>query len=223
VDRFYFHGPDTAGFADLVGVERTRVLPGRSAIAVNPVPRPGLASPRVTFTGRLREDQGPVLLLRAVALLPEPPMTYVVGDGPMHRELHQLAGSLGLRRRVHFAGWSNEPSRYVAGASVHVVPSREEAWSQSAVTALALGVPVVGTAVEGLPTTLGHRRGVLVAPEPAAIAAGIQAVLDGTADIDIAAGQRYAAAFHPAEVATWYFAGYQQVLAGRLTSPHEVG
>jgi hypothetical protein len=59
----------------------------------------------------------------------------------------------------------HEPARYVAGASVHVVPSRQEAWSQSAVMALGLGVPVAGTAVDGLAATLGNGRGVLVAPD----------------------------------------------------------
>jgi glycosyltransferase involved in cell wall biosynthesis len=223
LQRFYFHGPDPVAFARLLGVESGRVLPGRSAIAVNPVPRPGLASPRITFTGRLRADKGPDLLVQALALIPDAPLTYVVGDGPMHREIRRLIDSLGLQRRVHLAGWSDEPSRYVARSTVHVVPSREEAWSQSAVTALALGVPVVGTDVQGLPTTLGQRRGVLVAPEPAAIADGIRSVLEGTADIDLAAGRRYAAEFHPAEVASWYYDGYQQVLGERLSTPHEVG
>jgi glycosyltransferase involved in cell wall biosynthesis len=213
VARFYFHGPDPAPFADLLGVDRTRVLPGRSAITVNPVPRPGLVSPRITFTGRLREDKGPDLLLGAIALRADPPLTYVVGDGPMHGELRRLVAELKIKRRVHLAGWSNEPSRYVAGSRVHVVPSRDEAWSQSAVTALALGVPVVASDVDGLPTTLAGGRGLLVSPEPAAIAAGIQSVLDGAASLDLEAGRRYAAAFHPAEVASWYFGGYQQVLA----------
>jgi glycosyltransferase involved in cell wall biosynthesis len=222
VDRFYFHGPDHDAFADLLGVDRGRVLPGRSAISVNPVPRPGLATPRITFTGRLREDKGPDLLVRAVALLPEPPVTYVVGDGPMRRRLQRMVDELGLRRVVRLPGWSNEPSRYVAGATVHVVPSRQEAWSQSAVTALALGVPVVGTAVEGLPVTLADRRGLVVPPEPAAIAAAIGTVLDGRADIDTAAGKRYAAAFTPAEVAAWYLADYERVLAGTGRAVAEV-
>jgi glycosyltransferase involved in cell wall biosynthesis len=95
------------------------------------------------------------------------------------------------------------------------VPSREEAWSQSAVTALALGVPVVASAVDGLPTTLAERRGLLVDPRPEALAAGIQAVLDGVADIDTAGGRRYAAAFQPAQIASEYFAVYQEVLADR--------
>jgi glycosyltransferase involved in cell wall biosynthesis len=117
-------------------------------------------------------------------------------------------------------GWSYQPGRYVAGAAVHVVPSREEAWSQSAVTALALNVPVVATAVDGLPVTLAERRGLLVQPDPAAIAAGIQQVLNGTADIDLPGGRRYAAKFEPAEIATHYLDVYQQLTAEMSTGRH---
>jgi glycosyltransferase involved in cell wall biosynthesis len=63
---------------------------------------------------------------------------------------------------------------------MHVVPSREESWSQSAVLALGLGVPVVGTAVDGLARTLGQGRGVLVPPEdPRAHAGALSRVLGG--------------------------------------------
>jgi len=63
---------------------------------------------------------------------------------------------------------------------VHVVPSREESWSQSAVLALGRGVPVVGTAVDGLARTLGQGRGVLVAPEDSrALAEALSRVLGG--------------------------------------------
>jgi glycosyltransferase involved in cell wall biosynthesis len=213
VDRFFAHGPDARAFFRGLGVEATKVLPGKSAISLHTTPRPGLASPRLTFTGRLREDKGPDLLLHALATMQSPPVTYVVGDGPMCQEVRRLVDQLGLRRIVQLTGWSYEPARYVAGATVHVVPSREEAWSQSAVTALALGVPVVASAVDGLPTTLAERRGLLVDPRPEALAVGIQAVLDGEADIDTAGGRRYAASFQPAQIASDYFAVYQQVLA----------
>lgn len=215
VDRFFVHGPDPHAFVRNIGVDPTKVLPGRSAVSLHATPRPGLATPRLTFTGRLREDKGPDLLLHALATMHDPPVTYIVGDGPMRREVQRLVDHLGLRRTVQLTGWSHEPARYVAGATVHVVPSREETWSQSAVTALALGVPVVATAVDGLPVTLANRRGLLVAAEPAALAQGVQAVLDGEADIDTAAGQRYAASFHPASIASEYFAVYHQLLSGR--------
>src|SRR5262249_14407232 len=94
--------------------------------------------------------------------------------------LGQLVRARGLRAVVRLPGWSYRPARYVSGASVHVVPSREESWSQSAVVALGLGVPVVGTAVDGLARTLGHGRGVLVPPDdPPALAAALSRVLGG--------------------------------------------
>jgi glycosyltransferase involved in cell wall biosynthesis len=217
IDRFFVHGADPQTFGSELGVEPTKVLSGRSAISQHTTPRPGLVSPRLTFTGRLREDKGPDLLLQALAEMHDPPVTYIVGDGPMSQQVRRLVDRLGLRRRVQLTGWSYEPARYVAGASVHVVPSREEAWSQSAVTAFALGVPVVATAVDGLPTTLAERRGLLVAPDSAALAAGIQSVLDGTAAIDRAGARHYATAFQPAQIASDYFAVYQRVVAGRAS------
>jgi len=215
IDRFFVHGQDGRAFGRGLGVEPPRVLNGRSAISQHTTARPGLVSPRLTFTGRLREDKGPDLLLHALAEMRDPPVTYIVGDGPMSQQLRRHIERLGLRRTVQLTGWSFEPARYVAGATVHVVPSRRDSWSQSAVTGFALGVPVVATTVDGLPTTLAERRGLLVRPEPAALAAGIQSVLDGTAAIDREAGRRYALAFQPAEIASDYFAVYQHVLAGR--------
>jgi len=192
-----------------------RIIPGRSAISFHTAPRPGLVSPRVTFTGRLREDKGPDLLIEALAAMREPPLTYLVGEGPMGRAVRRLIDHLGLAERVRMTGWSYQPGRYVAGAAVHVVPSREEAWSQSAVTALALGVPVVATAVDGLPVTLAEQRGLLVEPTPDAIAAGIQRVLDGRADIDVAGGRRYADGFRPERIAVDYASVYHELLSER--------
>jgi glycosyltransferase involved in cell wall biosynthesis len=96
---------------------------------------------------------------------------------------------------------------------VHVVPSREEAWSQSAVLALGLGVPVVGTAVDGLARTLGGGRGVLVPPEaPAALAAALSRVLGGERP-DPGPGQAYARQFTPSAAAAVYASAYRQLLA----------
>ena len=212
VELFFVHGPAAAQFVRDIGVPPGRVRAGRSAACLHATPRPGLPAGRVTFTGRLREDKGPDLLVRALAQLAAPPITYIVGDGPMREALRRLVDQLGLTRQVRLPGWSLDPARYVAGAGVHVVPSREEAWSQSAVTALALGVPVVATAVEGLLITLADGRGVLVPPEdPAALAAAITAVLAGEVRPDAAAGRRYAQRFDAADIAADYLAAYESV------------
>ena len=126
-----------------------------------------------------------------------------------------LAKARGLEAVVHLPGWSYEPARYIAGSSVHVVPSREESWSQSAVLGLGLGVPVVGTAVDGLTRTLGGGRGVLVPPEdPGALAGALARVLGGDRP-DPAPGRVYARQFTPRAAAAVYAAAYRQLLASR--------
>jgi glycosyltransferase involved in cell wall biosynthesis len=215
---FYAHGPAARTFALGLGLDPGRVHEGRSAVeGLDASPLPGLGAPRLTFTGRFREDKGPDVLVEALPFVAEElgelPVCYLVGDGTMRPLLERRVGELGLAGRVVFPGWSYEPARYVAGATVHVIPSREEAWSQSAIVALGLGVPVVGTAVEGLPLTLGDGRGVLVPPEdPPALADGIARVVRGEACTDLDAGRAYAARFTPAAVAAYYAAGYRRVL-----------
>jgi glycosyltransferase involved in cell wall biosynthesis len=218
LSALFAHGPAARAFAATLGLEPSSVHEGRSAVeGLDAVALPDLATPRLTFTGRLREDKGPDVLVEALALLDddlgEPPQCYLVGDGPMRQRLQRRVQQLGLTERVHFTGWTYEPARYVAGATVHVVPSREEAWSQSAVVAMGHGVPVVGTAVEGLPLTLADGRGLLVAPEdPHALAVGIASILRGQRRTDLAAGRAYAAQFNPAQIAARYAAIYRDLI-----------
>jgi glycosyltransferase involved in cell wall biosynthesis len=171
VDLFFAHGPAARGEILAAGFPAERMREGISPVvgaAVSPVR--GLPSPRIVFAGRLHHEKGPDLLLDALARLAEPPPVLLLGAGVMERELRRRAARLGIDERVHFEGWRDDPAAWIAGASVCVVPSRFDAWSQTAALAMSLGVPVVATAVEGLPGVLGDGRGVLVAPEdPAAL------------------------------------------------------
>jgi glycosyltransferase involved in cell wall biosynthesis len=63
--------------------KQQRLREGRSsAEGLSARPWPGLASPRLTFTGRLRADKAPDVLVEALALLDASPPAYLVGDGP---------------------------------------------------------------------------------------------------------------------------------------------
>lgn len=227
IDAFFGHGPAAHKFALSIGVPDAVLQEGRSAVeGFDAAPLPGLATPRLTFTGRLHREKGPDLLVEALARLRVPVSAYLVGDGPARWQVAELVRALGLSASVRFVGWSPEPARYIAGSAVHVVPSREEAWSQSAVAGLGLGVPVIGTAVEGLPFTLAEGRGVLVPPEdPAALASAIDAVLDGSQRPDPAPGQAYARQFTIAAVAATYARAYAAAVARRasLEPPTNVG
>ncbi len=216
VDMFFGHGPAARTWAARVGLDDGRLRDGRSSVeGLSARPLPGLPSPRLTFAGRLRGDKAPDVLVEALALIGAPPPAYLVGDGPLRGALTRLIRARGLEAVVHLPGWSFEPARYIAGASVHVVPSREESWSQSAVLALGLGVPVIGTAVDGLAATLGQGRGVLVPPEdPHALAAAISRVLRGQRP-DPGPGRVYARQFTPSAAAAVYARAYRQLLARR--------
>jgi glycosyltransferase involved in cell wall biosynthesis len=213
VDLFFAHGPAARREILAAGLPLERMREGSSPIAGTGVPPlRRLPSPRIVFAGRLHPEKGPDLLLDALARLAEPPPAFLLGAGVMEPKLRRRAARLGIDRRVHFEGWRDDPASWIAGASVCVVPSRFDAWSQTAALAMSLGVPVIGTAVEGLPGVLGDGRGVLVEPEnPAALADAIEGVLSGRLRTDVRAARLYARGFTPRAVAALYAAAYRDL------------
>jgi glycosyltransferase involved in cell wall biosynthesis len=215
IDRFYAMGPAAAQFAVNAGVRTDRIRPARSPVAgLSATPRGGLRTPRLTFAGRLCQDKGPDVLVEAIGLLDRHDLSaYLLGDGPLRTRLTDRIHQRGLSARVLMPGWVDKPWTYLAGSAVHVVPSREEAWSQSAVLGLGLGVPVVGTHVDGLTDTLSHSRGVTVAPDdPLALSEAISDALAGRSPIDRDAAIRYARQFTTTRVADFYLAEYQAMV-----------
>jgi len=222
VDLLFVHGPAAREQALRLGADPGLLREGRSAIDTDAAPvQPRLAPRRLVYVGRLHAEKGPDLLLRALALLVPRPTTYLVGSGPMEPELKALAGELGIERQVVFTGWQERPAEWLHGAAACVVPSRFDAWSQSAVLAMRLGVPVVGTAVDGLIEVLAGGRGLAVQPEePAALASALSDVLAGRRSTDLDAARRYARSFAPANVAELYDGAYRHLLELRAAAAH---
>ena len=214
IDLLFVHGPASREQALALSADPARLREGRSVIDTAEVRvHPGLAERRLVYVGRLHAEKGPDLLLRALALLTPRPTTYLVGSGPMEQELRALAADLGVERDIVFAGWQEHPAQWLRGAAACVVPSRFDAWSQSAVLAMRLGVPVIGAAVDGLVEVLAGERGLAVEPEaPAALAAGMAEILGGCPSIDLEAGRRYAESFAPGDVAQLYDDAYRHLL-----------
>jgi glycosyltransferase involved in cell wall biosynthesis len=215
VDRFVAHSPAARDHVLRLGFDPSRLIDGLSPISIeSPRPLPWLRSPRVVFAGRLHPEKGPDVLIEALSRLEQPPATYLLGCGPMDAFLRRLAAERGLSGVVRFCGWRRRPARWLRGASVCVVPSRHEAWSQTAVTAMWHRVPVIGTSVEGLPQTLSEDRGILVPPEdPEALAAAIEGVMSGQRMPDLDAAHAYSRRFSPALVASQHADLYRELLA----------
>jgi glycosyltransferase involved in cell wall biosynthesis len=97
---------------------------------------------------------------------------------------------------------------------VQACPSRDEAFSQAAVLAMGLGVPVVGTSVDGFPDTLADRRGIMVSPEdPEALAGALEQVLTGRLRPDTSAARVWARQFDTERVADLYEQTYNDLQA----------
>lgn len=150
-------------------------------------------APLVGGVGRLVEQKRFDRLLRAVALLPVRVHCAIVGDGPLRGELETLAAELGVADRVRFTGHREDVPDLMAALDLLVVSSDRESLANVMLEAMAVGTPVVSTPVSGAEEALapGPERtsggsgtagglvppGRVVAPEPAAVAGAVEALL----------------------------------------------
>jgi glycosyltransferase involved in cell wall biosynthesis len=136
----------------------------------------------VGIVGRLREEKRHDLALHAVARLREQGTNVTlcaVGDGPRRGELEQLAVRLGISGSVRWAGERPNAGRLMRAFDVTLLCSTFEGMPLAALESLVAGVPVVATAVGGLPELLGAGAGELVPiATPAALAQGLASVLE---------------------------------------------
>jgi glycosyltransferase involved in cell wall biosynthesis len=135
------------------------------------------------FAGRLVSRKGVDIALQALARLHERgrPLTLTIcGDGPARNRLEAMTHDMSLTDHVHFYGWTEptELSELYQQARVALIPSRKEPFGIVALEAIAGGCPVVASNVGGLPEAVGE-CGLLVEPEdPAALANGVEDVLE---------------------------------------------
>jgi glycosyltransferase involved in cell wall biosynthesis len=172
--------------------------------------------PVVTTVGRLVPVKRHDLFVDAVAALRGKGVEgvfVVVGGGPERERIERSAARAGVADRLRFLGWRRDLARIYAGSDVVALCSDNEGTPVALIEAMAAGVPVVATAVGGVPDVLdGGRLGVLVPPASApALAEGIETLLahptlraDLCARARPAAVARYGVARLLADVAALY-------------------
>jgi 2-deoxystreptamine N-acetyl-D-glucosaminyltransferase/2-deoxystreptamine glucosyltransferase len=106
----------------------------------------------------------------------------IVGDGPDRAELERVAAGSAAAGRIEFRGSlsRDDALRIVAGAEAGLLSSAWENLPHSAVEALSVGVPVVATAVGGVPEVVHDgENGLLVPPgQPDQLAAALRRLLE---------------------------------------------
>lgn len=75
----------------------------------------------------------------------------IVGDGGLRDSLRDYASQLGIAERVHFLGWRKDMVPVYAALDLLALTSDNEGTPVAVIEAMAAGVPVVATAVGGVP------------------------------------------------------------------------
>ena len=203
------------------GVDPARFAPGPADARLGDSLGLDPAVPVVGYFGRLERGKGVDVLVDAAtrlhAKLPATAFLFV-GEGPLGETLIARAAAAGLPAR--FAGQRDDVAALLRLCAVVVLPSRQEAFGRILIEAMAAGVPVVASAVGGIPEVcVDGVTGLLVPPEDAdALAVAIALTLTdqaataarvtaATADVHA----RFALTAHAARVE----AVYAQVLGMR--------
>ena len=121
--------------------------------------------------GRIAHEKNIEFLFQVAARVRAqiPELLFIVaGEGPALSGLRRLTAELGLERHVLFTGYLSRARElqdcYRAG-NVFVFASRTETQGLVLLEAMALGVPVVSTAMMGTRDLIEPQRGALLAPE----------------------------------------------------------
>jgi glycosyltransferase involved in cell wall biosynthesis len=142
---------------------------------------------RVAVLGRVADWKGQDVLIRSLAepLLAEVGAVGVIaGDaypGERAPDIRALASELRVQDRVEFLGFTPDPDKVLASVDAVAVPStRPDPLPNSAIEALAAGVPVVAANHGGLPEIVRDRvTGLLVRPnDPTALAKALRELAD---------------------------------------------
>lgn len=154
----------------------------RLAVLTNPAPAVPLLPAReqlrgelgldgnvLAFAGRLGPQKSLTVAVDAVATTPNVTLA-IAGDGPERSVLEDRVRSLGLDGRVRFLG-SLDRDRVLHlfhAADASLLSSSWENLPHSVVESLAVGTPVIATAVGGVPEVVRHgENGLLVPPNDA--------------------------------------------------------
>ena len=107
----------------------------------------------LAYVGRLTYPKNPQRLMAVAAKLRElknDVKIAVVGNGDLEEETHALCREYGLEGNVDFLGFRSNPLKILYSSSAMVMVSRWEGTPMCALEAMALGVPIVSTPVDGL-------------------------------------------------------------------------
>ena len=134
----------------MVAIRNPVITPDVYPKSEEPVDHPwfnGQTVPVIVGAGRLTPEKGFASLIRAFNQVRQQKdcKLLILGEGPLRRDLEQLAAELGLSDSISMPGYCANPFAYMKKSSLFVLSSVWEGSGNVLVEALALGIPSVST------------------------------------------------------------------------------
>ncbi|HRZ87025.1 MAG TPA: glycosyltransferase [bacterium] len=134
----------------------------------------------------LKEAKGLETLIDAVAILQNDmpdARAMIVGHGPLLHRLRARVRRRGMTNRIIFAGLQADAVGYCAAFDLYVQPSRWEGTPVALMEAMALGKPVIASAVGGIPEIVADGKDGMLVPagRPDELSAAIAALINDPA------------------------------------------
>jgi glycosyltransferase involved in cell wall biosynthesis len=129
--------------------------------------------PTAVFVGRLVEQKDPLVLLEAFRLvtreIPEARLI-MIGNGHLKEPSEEFLRANGLEKNVTMLPGTRDIREHLRGDRIFVLPSRYEGSPNVIIESMAMGLPVVATAVGGVPDlVVDGETGFLVDPSDPAM------------------------------------------------------
>ena len=173
-----FYGMDCAAIPVVFnGVDLSRWEPKKDYSLENPV--------TLLHIGRFMPQKNHMGLLQAFSrilkTLPECHLR-LIGDGELVEQVRDCAIQLGLEKQVEFLGSQENVYPFLKEADLFLLPSEFEGMPMTLIEAMGVGLPIVATAVGGVPDMLEDGESAFLTPcDPAAVAAAAVQVLTNDA------------------------------------------
>ena len=110
---------------------------------------------KVVSVGSLTNRKNFIAAVKALALIKDSFKTYeIIGEGPLRAELLREIQEQGLSDKVFLRGWQDDIYRFYKKSDLMLIPSKWEGFGLVAIEAMATGLPVVASKVDGLSEVL---------------------------------------------------------------------
>jgi glycosyltransferase involved in cell wall biosynthesis len=209
-------------------ISRLRVVPNAPELLrvdCDHAPRNGSDTSTILYLGHLYKDKGVYELVDAFARLhaDRPRLRLVLaGEGREHQSLVDYSNRLGLNGSVQLPGWvdAEHKAHLLASAACLVLPSYHEGLPLAVLEAMTAGVPVIASAVGGVPEVARDGfEALLVEPrDPVALEQAVARVIDDrefARRLAVAARRRALEEYSTAALGRRVAAIYDELLEGR--------